>query len=203
VEPISQNGGSTGEDVRDPGQSEEELIGKAKSGDRAAFHELVLRYQEQAFRAAFLVLRDTGEADDAAQEAFIKAHAALPRFREDRPFRPWILKITVNQAPTMLKKRRRHAEVPLDGSAETAGTGIDEAVMKRELANKLTSALNELKVGDRTIIYLRYFLNLSEKELAAYLSCPAGTVKSRLHRAVTKLGEVVRKRHPQLLKDER
>lgn len=188
--------------MRDPGQAETDLIGKAKGGDRGAFHELVVRYQEQAFRAAYLVLRDAGEAEDAAQEAFIKAFAALPRFRDERPFKPWILKIAINQALTMLKKRRRHAEVPLDASAEVPGCGIDETVMGRERAATLSSALRQLKEKERTIIYLRYFLNLSERELAEYLSCPAGTVKSRLHRAVTKLGDVIRKRYPQMLEDE-
>src|SRR5688572_21888483 len=84
---------------------DETLIAAAQSGDPGAFEELVRRYQEAAFRAAFLVLRDADEAEDAAQEAFVRAYKALVRFRRGHEFRPWLLRIVVNQSLTILRSR--------------------------------------------------------------------------------------------------
>lgn len=181
---------------------DERLIRDAKGGDTGAFEELVRRYQEAAFRAAYLVLRDADEAEDAAQEAMVKAYRAIGRFRLEAglTFRPWLLKIVMNESLNRVKSRKRQAAV-----AERAARGqpgewsIDETVVDRERARLLRGALGELKEQERTVIYLRYFLSLSEQELGEYLGCAQGTVKSRLHRALAKLREVVREGFPGLL----
>lgn len=188
--------------MKEPGQEERAVIGRAKGGDSGAFEKLVVRYQEVTFRAAYAVLRDAGQAEDAAQEAFIRAHAALPRFNEARPFKPWILRIAINQALTMLKRRRGHPEAPLQDQGRSLAYGIDETVISRERAAQLSHALEQIGEKERTIIYLRYFLNLNEREVAEYLGCPAGTAKSRLHRALGKLGKAIRKLYPQLLEEQ-
>ncbi len=157
------------------------------------------RYQEAAFRAAFLVLHDAAEAEDAAQEAFVKAYRALHRFRPGSAFRPWLLRIVMNQALTMAKGRsRRAAAAEKLGRRQPFSYSIDETVIDRERARLMSAALQALGEQERAIIYLRYFLSLSEKELAQYLGCPPGTVKSRLHRALEKLREVVERRYPQM-----
>ena len=157
------------------------------------------RYQEAAFRAAFLVLHDAAEAEDAAQEAFVKAYRALHRFRPGSAFHPWLLRIVMNQALTMAKGRsRRAAAAEKLGRRQPFSYSIDETVMDRERARLMSAALQALPEQERAIIYLRYFLSLSEKELAQYLGCPPGTVKSRLHRALVKLREVVERRYPQM-----
>ncbi|TMB71130.1 MAG: sigma-70 family RNA polymerase sigma factor [Chloroflexi bacterium] len=177
------------------------LIASAQQGDAVAFEELVRRHQEAAFRAAFLVLRDSDEAEDAAQEGLVKAYRAIRSFRLGREFRPWLLRIVINQALTMHRSRRRGSaaaerfavrEHPLPHS-------IDEMVIDRERARLVWAALESLREQERVIVYLRYFLNLPERELAEYLGCAQGTVKSRLHRALSKLREVVQQRYPQLL----
>jgi RNA polymerase sigma-70 factor (ECF subfamily) len=181
---------------------DETLIRDAKDGDTGAFEELVRRYQEAAFRAAYLVLRDADEAEDAAQEAMVKAYRALGRFRLNagRTFRPWLLKIVMNESLNRVKSRKRRTAV-----AERAARGqpvewsIDETVVNRERARLLREALDALKEQERVVIYLRYFLSLSEQELAEYLGCAQGTVKSRLHRSLAKLREVVREGFPGLL----
>ena len=157
-------------------------------------------YQESAFRAAFLVLRDAAEAEDAAQEAMMKAYNALHRFRTGG-LRPWLLKIVMNEALNRHKSRRRRAAMAerWAASAPADTWTLDEAVISRERARLLQAALEALREQERTIIYLRYFLMLPEKELAEYLGCAPGTVKSRLHRALGKLREVVAREYPGLL----
>ncbi len=181
---------------------DEKLIREAKGGDTGAFEELVRRYQEAAFRAAYLVLRDAYEAEDAAQEAMVKAYGALGRFRlgAGLSFRPWLLKIVMNESLNRVKSRKRRAAVAERAArGEPAEWNIDETVMSRERARLLREALDALKEQERTVIYLRYFLSLSEQELAEYLGCAQGTVKSRLHRALGRLREVVRDGFPGLL----
>jgi len=176
------------------------LIAAAQRGDAAAFDELVRRYQEAAFRSAFLILRDADEAEDAAQEGFMKAYRALQRFRRGHEFRPWLLRIVVNQALTMLRSRRRGvaAAERLAVHEHPLPHTIDDTVIDRERARLVWAALDSLREQERVVVYLRYFLNLPERELAEYLGCAQGTVKSRLHRALKKLREVVVNRFPQL-----
>jgi len=160
----------------------------------------VRRYQEAAFRSAFLVLRDADEAEDAAQEGFVKAYKALKRFRRGHEFRPWLLRIVVNQALTMLRSRRRGvaAAERLAVHEHPLPHTIDDTVIDRERARLVWAALDSLREQERVVVYLRYFLNLPERELAEYLGCAQGTVKSRLHRALKKLRDVVASRYPQL-----
>lgn len=182
---------------------DETLIAAAQRGDAAAFEELVRRYQEAAFRSAFLVLRDADEAGDAAQEAFVKAYKALNRFRRGHDFRPWLLRIVVNQALTMLRSRRRGAAAAerLALREQPLPHTLDETVIDRERARLVWAALDSLREQERVVVYLRYFIGLPERELAEYLGCAQGTVKSRLHRALRKLREVVVHSYPQLLGD--
>ncbi len=176
------------------------LIAAAQRGDAAAFDELVRRYQEAAFRSAFLILRDGDEAADAAQEGFVKAYKALQRFRRGHEFRPWLLRIVANQALTMLRSRRRGvaAAERLAVHDHPLPRTIDDTVIDRERARLVWAALDSLREQERVVVYLRYFLNLPERELAEYLGCAQGTVKSRLHRALNKLRDVIVKRYPQL-----
>ncbi|TMG05709.1 MAG: sigma-70 family RNA polymerase sigma factor [Chloroflexi bacterium] len=180
---------------------DETLIAAAQQGDAAAFEELVRRHQEGAFRAAFLVLRDADEAEDAAQEGLVKAYKAIRSFRPGHEFRPWLLRIVINQALTMHRSRRRGvaAAERLAVRERPLPHSIDETVIDRERARLVWAALESLREQERVVVYLRYFLNLPERELAEYLGCAQGTVKSRLHRALGKLREVVVQRYPQLL----
>ena len=180
---------------------DETLIAAAQHDDPGAFEELVRRYQEAAFRAAFLVLRDADEAQDAAQEGFVKAYKALNRFRRGHEFRPWLLRIVVNQSLTTLRSRRRGAAAAerLAVRDQALPHTIDETVIDRERARLVWAALDSLREQERVVVYLRYFLNLPERDLAEYLGCAQGTVKSRLHRSLRKLRDVVATKYPQLL----
>jgi RNA polymerase sigma factor (sigma-70 family) len=147
------------------------------------------------------VLRDADEAKDAAQEGFVKAYKALNRFKREHEFRPWLLRIVVNQSLTMLRSRRRGSAAAerLAVRQQPLSHSIDETVIDRERARLVWAALDSLREQERIVVYLRYFMNLPERELAEYLGCAQGTVKSRLHRSLRKLRDVVVQQYPQLM----
>lgn len=187
--------------MRDRQEEERALIIGAKNGDDAAFGELVVRYQQDVFRTALLVLRDADAAKDAAQEAFIRAYRSMSRFKEERPFRPWIVKIAVNQAISLANQARRRRERAVDTPPPTSAYGIDEMLIDRERASELLAALHRLREKERLVIYLRFFMEFSERDLADYMGCRPGTVKSRLSRALVKLRAVLQADFPRLLEE--
>lgn len=169
------------------------LVGLAKDGDVSAYERLVRVHQQVAFRTAYVITGDAGEAEDAAQEAFVKAYRALDRFRRGAPFRPWLLSIVANEAKNRRKAAGRRTGLVLRTAAEGSPVGGDPspeaAVMASERRAELLGALGELREEDRQTIAFRYFLGLSEAETADALGCARGTVKSRLSRAIGRLRE--------------
>jgi RNA polymerase sigma-70 factor (ECF subfamily) len=145
-------------------------------------------HQDVAFRAAYLVTGSAAEAEDAAQDGFVKAWQALPRFRRGAPFRPWLLAIVTNEA----RNRRRHAgrQHTLALRAwDPESPDTEEAATARAEHERLLRAVGTLREEDRLVIGYRYFLDLSEEETAEALGTPRGTVKSRLARALARLRE--------------
>lgn len=157
----------------------------------AAYGSLVRLHQEAAFRVACLISGDPSDAEDAAQEAFIKAYRALDRFRPGAPFRPWLLAIVSNEARNRRRETGRRASLVLRAagapSAETPSP--ESSVVAAERRDELLVAVERLGEEARAVISCRYFLGLSEEETAAALNCPKGTVKSRLSRALARLRE--------------
>jgi RNA polymerase sigma factor (sigma-70 family) len=176
------------------------LVARAKSGETAAYEQLVRCYQRLAFRVAYVITGDADEAEDVAQTAFVNAYLALPRFRPGAPFRPWLLRIVANEARNRgLAAARRRRFVLALGADEAARTADppDTAVVAAEERAWLLAHLDRLREEDRTILTLRYILELPEAEIAAALGCRRGTVKSRLHRALGRLRtQVLAEAHP-------
>jgi RNA polymerase sigma factor (sigma-70 family) len=174
---------------------ESEWIESARRGDASAFEELVRQYQEIAFRTAYLVVGDADEARDAAQDGFLRAHAALGRFREGAEFRPWLLRIVANVARNRRRSAARRADLALrafrDAASGDAAPSPEALFLADERRRELLAAINRLRVEDRLVIGLRWFLELNEEEMAAVLGCPRGTVKSRLSRASARLREAI------------
>jgi len=170
---------------------ENEWIEAARRGDAPAFEELVRRYQEIAFRTAYLVVGDADEARDAAQEGFLRAHAALDRFRPGAAFRPWLLQIVANAARNRRRSASRRAELALrasrDAASGDAAPSPEALLLADERRQELLTAINTLRVEDRLVIALRWFLELDEEEMAAVMRVRRGTVKSRLSRATARL----------------
>ena len=165
-----------------PPHDEEELVQRAKRGDAAAFGLLVSRHQAVAFRAAYVLCRDAAEAEEAAQDAFVKAYAALPRFRSGSPLRPWLLTIVANEARNRARAagRRRHL-------AERAALELPPPADPPAPDPELRAAIARLGERDREILWLRFFADLNEAETAVALGVRRGTVKSRTSRALERL----------------
>jgi RNA polymerase sigma-70 factor, ECF subfamily len=175
-----------------------ELATRARAGDGAAWDALVREHQQAAFRLAYLFLGDASEAEDAAQEAFVRAYRALDRFDATRPFRPWLLSIVAN----LSRNRRRSLGRYFAAWRRMAEAATDRAPAadqpEKWRAEALWHAVRRLSTQDQEVIYLRYYLELPEAEAAATLGVPAGTVKSRLHRALSRLRTVARAEFPEL-----
>ncbi len=152
------------------------------------------RHRTIAFRTAVVLAGSAADAEEAAQDGFVKAWNALPRFRRGAPFRPWLLAIVANEARTRRRAagRREAWTVRAAEAYEPPGDGDPAAaVAVRERAAELRSALAAVEEKHRTVLVLRYMLDLSEREMAAVLGCRPGTVKSRLSRALERLREEV------------
>ena len=180
-----------------------ELARLARDGDVQAYGELVERYREVAFRTAWLITRSSAEAEDAAQEAFVKAFYALGRFRAGEAFRPWVLRIVSNEAKnrrrSVARRERLTVRLAQDRGSGDAAPSPETAALDRDEAMALTRALEKLREPDRLVIAYRYLFELSEAEMADALGVRPGTVKSRLSRALGRLraeletsGEVTR-----------
>jgi RNA polymerase sigma-70 factor, ECF subfamily len=167
-----------------------ELIERARAGEVMAYEELVRRHQDVAVRTAYVISPD-GDAEDAVQEAFVKAYAALGRFRTGAPFRPWLLRIVANEARNRRRSAGRRTGLALrvaeDRRPGDAAPSPESAVLADETRAALLAAVNALRREDREIIGARYFLELSEAEAAETLGLARGTVKSRLSRALGRL----------------
>jgi RNA polymerase sigma-70 factor (ECF subfamily) len=174
--------------VDSPG--EETLVEQARRGDSAAFEALVVAYQSLAFRTAFVIAGDAADAEEAAQDAFVKAHRALGRFRSGEPFRPWLLTIVANEARNRRRSRGRRAALMLRTMDPGPACVDPEATaLAHERREQLLAAVEQLRDDDRDVLACRYFLDLSEEETAAALGIARGTVKSRTHRALGRLQE--------------
>jgi RNA polymerase sigma factor (sigma-70 family) len=184
--------------VEDRPPAEAELVSRARRGDAAAFGTLVDAFADVAFRTAYLVTADAAEAEDAAQEAFVKAYRALDRFREGSPFRPWLLRIVGNTARNRRRstgrqlglRLRARAASPVGATAPSAEADL----LSQERRRELLDAINGLPADDRLVIGARYFLELSETETAALAGVAPGTVKSRLSRARHRLADALGRR---------
>jgi RNA polymerase sigma factor (sigma-70 family) len=177
--------------VEDRPPNEDELVARAKRGEPAAYGEIVRRHQSIAFRTAWVITGSAADAEEAAQDAFVKAHAALGRFREGASFRPWLLAIVSNEARNRVKSAGRRERLVLRVAEERRPGGAvpspEAALLDSEQRDELLAALAGLAETDRETIVCRYFLELSEEETAAALGCPRGTVKSRTSRALERL----------------
>ena len=188
-------------------QDERAVALRAQQGDPDAFAVLVRQHEEAAFRAAYLIVRDEAEAQDVAQEAFVRAYRSLARFDAGQPFRPWLLRIVTNLAinsrrsagrrEAMSKRYEQYA--PRGAAAESP----EQAAMAAERAQRVWEAVGALDRGDQALLYLRYFLDASEEETAVALGRPVGTVKSRLHRALRKLRGVIKEHYPDIAAPDR
>jgi RNA polymerase sigma factor (sigma-70 family) len=171
--------------------NEQHLIAAAKAGDQRAYGQLLECHQAVAFRAAYLISGSATEAEDATQEACVKAWLALRRFRPGAPFRPWLVRIAINEARNRRRGAGRRATLVMQLGAASRGAGTSPSAESEAIAGedqvRLASAVGRLREDDQLVIAARYFLELSEGETAIALGLRLGTVKSRLSRALGRL----------------
>lgn len=172
-------------------RDEQHLILAAKAGDQHAYARLLERHQAVAFRAAYLITGSAADAEDATQEACVKAWLAMWRFRRDAPFRPWLVRIAINEARNRRRSAGRRAALAVRLRPDPADAGATPSAESEALAGaeraQLASAVAQLREADQLVIAARYFLGLSEAEAAIALGVRRGTVKSRLSRALGRL----------------
>jgi RNA polymerase sigma-70 factor (ECF subfamily) len=176
-------------------EEDAELFARAQRGNVDAYEEIVQRYQQLAFRTAYVITRSAAEAEEAAQDAFVKAYRALGSFRTGAEPRPWLLRIVANEARNRVRSagRRQRLELRLaEGFRQgDAAPSPEAAAVDADERRRLIGLVNQLEENDRQIIASRYFLELNSEETAAALGIPEGTVKSRLSRALNRLREKV------------
>jgi RNA polymerase sigma-70 factor (ECF subfamily) len=168
---------------------ESEAVARLKRGDIGGLEELVGLYGVRAVRAAYLVCHDRPLAEEIAQAAFLRVYERIEQYDAGRPFAPWFLRSVVNDARKAAVLRERN--LPLDdlGAWEEAAsdTNLEELALASETNEAIEETLGRLTPGQRSAIVLRYYLDLSESEMAERLAIPAGTVKSRLNSARQRL----------------
>jgi len=174
------------------GADEVALVRAAQRGDQAAFTTIVRRYQRAIYRVAFGLTRRAEDADDLAQEAFVRAYRALDTFRVGEPLYPWLSRITVNLAYSLFRHRKRRPEAELEPLLEAGHewAGDDDplaTVAGAEQATLLRACFAELSPEHQAVLVLRIVENQSYDEIAASLNVPIGTVMSRLSRARAEL----------------
>jgi RNA polymerase sigma-70 factor (ECF subfamily) len=174
------------------GQDEEIcLIERCQTGDRVAFEALFNLYRDDVFRFSYLVVRDASLAQDVVQEAFLKVFRSIDKFQFRSSFKSWLYRVAVNEAITVLRRRRIKEELDPTPDAsrgrEMAQVSREwqpeEAILDGEERQILRWAIGQLDPVHRTVVVLKYFHEFSDTEIGLVIGCPPGTVKSRLHRA--------------------
>jgi RNA polymerase sigma-70 factor (ECF subfamily) len=190
VESSAQSSGVRGV-PKDRDAPDARLVSLARTGDLAAFEELVRRYRNDVFRLCYHFTRNREEAWDLSQQAFVKSYSGLGRFRGEANYKTWVLRIAANQCKDFLKKRR----LPTVGFDETLRSDYASSSVRApnqvaeadEIGRAIESALQDLPVKHRTAFILREYEGMTYNEMAHVMRCNLGTVMSRLHHARRKL----------------
>ncbi len=180
---------------------EREAVARLKDGDIGGLEALVEMYQTRAVRVAYLVCRDPALAEDIVQSAFIRAYERIAQFDSERPFAPWFLRMVVNATLNTLKHQGRlhplnvqdddNAGLP-DHEPIDSEAILPEAILERaETISLIAATMNQLTAQQRAALVMRYYLDLSENEMAEQLKIAPGTVKWRLHAARERMRQLL------------
>jgi RNA polymerase sigma-70 factor, ECF subfamily len=176
--------------------NEAEAVAQLKGGNIAALRTLIALYQVQAVQAAVLITRDRALAEDIVQNAFVRSYERIQQFDASRPFRPWFLRMVINDALKAAARQRRHIALDAGEAAihphvvdwlEAAANEPEDDVQRSELREAIREALDALSPRQRAAVVLRYYVGLDEREMAQEMGCAPGTVKWHLHVARERL----------------
>ncbi len=177
---------------------ERAAVDRLKRGDVGGLEALVDRYHTRAARAAYLVVRDRALAEDVAQGAFVRVYERISGFDVDRPFGPWFMKVVLNEAIAVARRRERVASREVANAEEVLarladpGAGPHGMAEAEEARRRVWRALEELPPVQRAAIVQRYYLGMSEAEMSERGASPPGTIKRRLHDARRGLSKLLR-----------
>ena len=172
-----------------------QAIRRLKQGDIAGLETLVTRYQTKAVRAAFLITQDETLAEDVVQDTFVRLYHRISHFDPSRPFEPYLLRSVVNAALNVAQKRDRYLSIEgdldqVEGLLSQAAS-VESDLEYTQLKQQISAALAKLEPRQRAAVVQRYYLEMSEKEMAAALDAPPGTVKWLLNAARARLRELL------------
>lgn len=166
-----------------------EVIERVKNGDADLFEILVRRYEARLYALAWRMLHNRADAEDAVQEAFVKAYRSLKRFRGDARFSTWLYRIALNHILNKLRKGSRLRRADLDLDRMESHLSPTQALRQRKLQVAVASAIDELPPRQRAIFHMRYEEECSHAEIAEILGISEGASKASYHHAVIKLRE--------------
>jgi RNA polymerase sigma-70 factor (ECF subfamily) len=175
------------------GRSDEELVRACQAGESSAFDILVARWEDKIRGAAYRLLGSQEEAQDAAQEAFLKAYRGLPRFKQEARFSSWLYQIALNLCRDRLRRRKGRTMVSLEVLEEVGpvipggGPAALDLVQQQDLARTVRRAIGELSEEQREVVILKEYQGLTFLEIAQALDLPVSTVKTRLYRGLGQL----------------
>lgn len=182
----------TDKPIIDANSDPESLVRRGQAGDARAVELLVRRYQNYVYRLCYLVMRNEPDAEDMAQEALIRACQALPRYeiREGISFEAWLYRIAVNCCRSRMRRKWSQA-LPWSSinheEADVSQERPERRLIEEEQRNEVLRAINSLSDRHRMVVILRYYVDLTNEEIATVLNIPSGTVRSRLHTARQRL----------------
>ncbi len=179
------------------------LINRFRSGDTAAFEELIVRYETKIYTTCLYFLKNREDAEDAAQEVIIKLYRKLDTFRQEASFTTWMNYVAANTCKDLLRKRKRDRVLSLDEEIETEDgqvqreipdgkPGPGDCLEQKELREVLLRAIGELSEEHRAVMLMREYQTLSYEEISEIMGISLGTVKSRIHRARGELRQILR-----------
>ena len=185
--------------------TDEQLLQEHRCGRSERFELLVRRYSEELFRFAYRLLGSPAAAEDIVQETFLQVHLSMERFDVSRRFRPWVFTIAANKARDYLRSQKRRPEVPLDAVADgssdggpsfrefLSGRSVGPAVAleREERSSRVRQLVEQLPLYLKEVLVLGYYHGFAYKQMADVLDVPIGTIKSRLHSAVAKMGDLI------------
>jgi RNA polymerase sigma-70 factor (ECF subfamily) len=174
---------------------EQQAIQRLKHGDIRGLEALVHQFQVKAIRVAYLITRDPGLAEDVVQDCFLQTYRSIRNYDESRPFEPWFLRSVVNASVKMLQRSARQIQAGAEQEADesiliefTASVeSVEEQVEVLAVQNQVWEAMQKLSPRQRAVIVQRYFLEMSEKEMASESGAAVGTIKWLLHAARERL----------------
>jgi RNA polymerase sigma-70 factor, ECF subfamily len=173
---------------------EESLIERCTNGDASAFRDLVEQHMRRAYDLAYSILGNHHDADDVAQEAFVRVHRSLPGFRAESEFTTWLHRIVTNLALDRTRQRKRNVARIVSLNDPFVGETMEsaEAMMSLDVSQQVERALHTLPTMQRAVVILRHMDGLSTKQVSDILRCSEGTVKTHLHRGLRKMHSLLK-----------